>query len=136
MAQREGQRRIDVLNDLASYRAKTGSLFGNEIIWEAVNSQACMSSPDCWWSAFAPKSHLAKGARILLSMPATSAIIERCNKAYAMQKSKQRNRLTTARAAMLSVVAYNLKIQRNSTASSKRVERRQVCIASLISARF
>ena len=32
LAQREGQQRINVLNDLANYRARTGSFFANEII--------------------------------------------------------------------------------------------------------
>ena len=105
LAERQGQQRLDVLSDPANYRAKAETLFGNEIISEAVNSTSCMQKPDCWRSTFAQKSHLTKSALILLSMPASAAIIERCNKAYAMQKSKTRNRLTPARAGKLSVVA-------------------------------
>ena len=49
----------------------------------------------------------------------------------------QRNRLTTTRTAKLSVVVYNMKIQKNAIEPSKRAERRQlqVCFVALTSSR-
>jgi len=134
-AEREGQRRLDVLSDLAHFRAKTGAVFGDGITWEAVWSSACSLNPECWWSTFASNSHLSKSARILLSMPATSAIIERCNKAYGMQKTKTRNRLSPTRASKLAVVSYNLKVNKSITAPNRRCERRQLSILALSSSR-
>ena len=134
-AEREGHRRLDVLSDLAHYRAKTGPLFGDNLNWEAAKSSACNQNPRCWWSAFAAGSHLSKVARILLSMPATSAIIERCNKAYGMQKTKARNRLSSTRASKVAMVSYNLKVQDSIATPSRRCERRQLSILALSSRR-
>ena len=50
---------------------------------------------------------------MLLSLPCTAAMIERCNKAYAIQKTKSRNRLLPQRASKLAMVSFNLRIQRS-----------------------
>jgi len=50
-------------------------------------------------------------------MPATAAIVERCNKSMALQKTKMRSRLSSSRAAKVAIVAYNLQ----ATASTSTV---------------
>jgi hypothetical protein len=105
--------RLDVLNDIAEYRSKSGQLFGDSVIWEAVNTCSCSTNPARWWTSFASTRTLSKIASILLSMPATAAMVERCNKAYSGQKTKCRNRLLPARAASLAMVSFNLRIARN-----------------------
>ena len=116
--------RLDVLNDIAEYRSKSGQLFGDSLIWEAVNTPSCSKNPARWWTSFAPTRALSKIACILLSMPATAAMVERCNKAYSAQKTKGRNRLTPTRAAKLAKVSYNLRIERTIIAPTPRSEKR------------
>jgi len=127
--------RAKVLGDLAEYRSKTGALFGNDVVWEAVNADACTNNPACWWSSYASSRALTKVAVILLSMPATAAVIERCNKTYAGTKTKNRNRLLSSRAAKLSIVAYNLRIQRSRSTMTKRrsarIRRRHILTLSV-----
>ena len=60
-----------------------------------------------------------------MSMPATAAQVERCNKAYSQQKTKSRIRLGPDRAAKLAMVSYNLTIQEGIAAQSKRTEARR-----------
>jgi len=78
-----------------------------------VNTNSCSTNPARWWTSFASTRTLSKIASILLSMPATAAMVERCNKAYSGQKTKCRNRLLPARAASLAKVSFNLRIARN-----------------------
>ena len=64
-------------------------------------------------------------------MPATAAMIERCNKSYALTKTKQRNRLSSERAAKLAMCAYNLKFQRQTSESelkrsAQRIQRNNI----------
>jgi len=80
--------------------------------WDAVRSAACADSPVIWWQSFAACCPLSQLGVQLLSMPATTACLERMNKAYAIQKSKVRNRLVPERAAKVSMVAYNMKVQK------------------------
>jgi len=98
---------------------KTGQ-FSDPLIWKVANSNSCKQSPDRWWLSFGFASQLLKAAVHLLSMPATATIVERCNKAYASQKSKVRNRLTPERAAKLAIVSFNACVQRKVDAACSR----------------
>jgi len=135
LAEQENLQRINVLNDLAEYRSKTGLVFGDLLIWEAVNTSTCSRHPDRWWQSFVPNRQLSLIARILLSMPATAAMVERCNKAYSVQKTKSRNRLLPGRAGKLAKVSYNLQIQRRitepTTRDAKRKERNHIMSLSV-----
>ena len=104
--------RQEIINDWTEYRSKSGPIFGDEVTWEAVNAESCTRNPQSWWMSFAPARQLTVVAVILLSMPATAAMVERCNKAYASQKTESRNRLLSLRAAKLASVSYNLKVHR------------------------
>ena len=125
MAESENCDRAKVLGDLAEYRAKTGTVFGNDVVWEAAIVDPCSNSPQLWWSSFASSREIAKVAVILMNMPATAAIIERCNKAYAVTKTKSRNRLTPKRGAKLAMVSYNMKIQSKMSQQSNRAVKRR-----------
>jgi len=65
-----------------------------------------------------------------LTMPTTAAIIECCNKAYAVVKTKTLNGLSPGRASTLAMVSYNLKMHRSSSAptscSDKRIKRNNI----------
>jgi len=110
MAENDMIDRKEILNDLTEYRSKTGPVFGDDVTWEAVNTDSCSGNPQTWWLSYASQRSLGKVAVNLLSMPPTAAIVERCNKMYASQKTKTRNRLLPKRAAKLATVSYNLKI--------------------------
>jgi len=83
MSECEKLNRQEIINDLTEYHSKSGPNFGDDITWEAVNTESCTRNPQSWWMSFAPARQLTVVAAILLSMPATAAIVERCNKAYA-----------------------------------------------------
>ena len=120
--------RSSVLGDLAEYRSKSGTVFGSDLVWEAALSEVCCDNPSIWWSSYASTRELSKVASILLSMPATAATIERCNKSYSLAKTKERNRLSRSRASALARLTYNLSIKKArevKLASTKRSDRRR-----------
>jgi len=108
----EGVDRRSVVNGIMQFRSRSGVVYGRTFNWEAALTDCCIRNPRAWWQSVASTSPLSKVAVILLLMPATSAMVERRNKAYTLQKTKSRNRLTCKREATISTVAYNLKIQR------------------------
>jgi len=103
--------RLDLLGDIAQYRAKSGPVYGNELLWEAAMSDACSRNPGLWWQSFVAGRPLSPVAVALLGFPSSSATVERCHKSYGLQKSKTRNRLDPDKAAKLAIVNYNLKVQ-------------------------
>ena len=105
--------RLVVLNEFTDYRPKTGKIFGVPFIWEAVHAPTCAEVPARWWIAYERISSLSKVAEMLLSLLCTAAMIERCNKPYAIQKTKSRNRLLPQYASKLAMVSFNLRIQRS-----------------------
>ena len=130
--------KLPLISELAYYRAKAGPLFSDKLLWEAVRSEACLNDPRVWWSAFAASSNISILAAILLGMSATAATVERCNKSYSSQKTKDRNRLAPTRAAKVSAVAYNLNIQcsqgqqqQHSINGTNGATNRKLCILTL-----
>ena len=113
-----------VVSDYAQYKSRSGNLFGKDFVWEAAVSGSCYDNPQLWWFSYVSSRELSKVAHIVLSMPATAAVVERCNKAYASTKSKSRNRLSCTRAAKLAMVAYNRKLQHCQSSQRKRSARR------------
>ena len=65
---------------------KAGLIFGDSLTLEAVGTPACSGHQQVWWQSVAPQRQLATVAVILLSMPATAAMIERCDKALFFAK--------------------------------------------------
>jgi hypothetical protein len=108
----DGKQRQEIVTDLMEYRAKCGSVYGQNFAWEASILPPISENPAIWWQTIAAKRPMANVARNLLNMPASAAIVERCNKSYALQKTKLRNRLTSDRAAKISITGHNLKNRR------------------------
>ena len=62
-----------------------------------------------WWSCLCGSTELSTLARRILSLPSTSAAVERSFNQHANIHSLKRNRLTNARAAKLLYICHNLK---------------------------
>jgi hypothetical protein len=124
MAAVEKLNRPRLLDDLMQYRSQSGPIFGDAVTWESVNTATCSRWPTSWWMSFAAGCEISKVAAILLSMPATAAIVERCNKSYATQKSKSRNRLLPGKAAKIASVSFNLKVNRSLSEPTVRQQKR------------
>jgi hypothetical protein len=123
---KQGFDRIIILSELTDYRAKSGRVFGAPLIWEAVHTPTCAESPVRWWIAYANTSKLSIIAQMLLAFPATAAIVERCHKAYALQKTKLRNRLLPERASKMAMICFNLKTEMADATKLKRSTRNNI----------
>lgn len=108
IAHNKGIQQVDILNDLAQYRARQDPYcaVNRAHIWE--HASLLETNPCMWWSSYASGRPLCKVATILLSLPCSTAAVERGNKAYSLQKTKKRNRLSDDLSATLTSVAYNL----------------------------
>lgn len=108
LAQNQQIEQVHILDDLAKYRARQGPYCATarSHIWSHASS--FQLDPCMWWSSYAMGRPLFKVATILLSLPCTTAAVERGNKAYSLQKTKKRNRLTDERSATLTSISYNL----------------------------
>jgi hypothetical protein len=79
---------VHTLDDLAKYRVRQGPYCATarSHIWSHAESSFQMD-PCMWWSSYAMVRPLFKVATILLSVPCTTAAVERGNKAYLLQKT-------------------------------------------------
>lgn len=98
----EGQ----VLEELANYIAKQG-FFSKTFIWSSVNKL----TPVAWWAGLCKSTALSKVAIRFLTLPTTSAAVERTFSTYSDVHSKKRNRLTNERAGKIVYIAHNIKLQ-------------------------
>ena len=105
----------EVLVDLANYKSKEAA-FSREFMWnkKALDKMA----PKIWWTATAPKTELSSLAAKIVSLPPTSAAVERSFSAHSWIHSKKRNRLTNERAAKLVFINHNYQINRRRTSIS------------------
>lgn len=94
-----------VLVELSEFKAQRGN-FENKMIWE----QKSTLPPSSWWQLFFSNSLLGKVALNILSVPSTSASVERSFSTFAHIHNKKRNRLTANRAGKLCFVAHNWKL--------------------------
>lgn len=96
-----------VLENFAEYRS-------NEGIWALQFVQACAKNsnilPLTYWKGICTEMPFRHVAEAVLSMPATSAAIERTFSSYGNIHSKSRNRLTTERAGKITYINHNLKL--------------------------
>ena len=106
---------VHILDDLAQYRARQGPYCATarSHIWSHASS--FQIDPCMWWCSYAMGRPLFKIATILLSLPCTTAAVERGNKAYSLQKTKKRNRLTDERSATLTSISFNLTLNTDTT---------------------
>jgi hypothetical protein len=110
----------DCLDDLADFRSRQGNVYSSESrahMWKHASSLDLKLLS--WWKSYAPSRPLGRIGKILLALPSSIAAVERTNKAYSLQKTKNRNRLTDERSADLTVVAYNLQSNSKRMATAK-----------------
>lgn len=94
-----------VIADLCHFKNKTGP-FCKEYLWAAINDTNGLN----WWNAFCSEIELSKIAIKILSLPATSAAVERTFSSYKDVHSLKRNRLTNERASKLVFIKHNLQV--------------------------
>jgi len=75
-------------------------------LWAAINDTNGLN----WWNAFCLEIELSKLAIKILSLPATSAAVERTFSSYKDVHSLKRNRLTNERASKLVFIKHNLQV--------------------------
>lgn len=127
LATNAGISKQDALQDYLLFKSHTGSVYGNDLIWDAVNLDL---DPLQWWQAFCSQRPLAIVAQLLMSLPSSIASVERANKEYSMQKTKKRNRLSDEHSASLTKIACNLKVKYHSNVQ-KSVKKSHVALQAI-----
>lgn len=92
-----------VLAEVADYRSKE-KLFSKEFLWKSAEHTSATS----WWNGLCASTQLSKIASKILSLPPTSASVERSFSRHGWIHSEKRNRLTSERAAKLVFVSHNM----------------------------
>ena len=128
----KGIEQEDILNDLAQYRARRGPYCAVNRVHMWDHASSLQIDPCLWWSSYTSGRPLSKVASILLSLPCKTAAVERGNKAYSMQKTKRRNRLTDDRSAALTNVAYNLLSNKSQISEPGAAKQRQKTHTALL----
>jgi len=96
-----------VISDFAFFKNKSGPFSKtNEYLWVAAEETEALH----WWTAFCNHTELSKIAIKILSLPATSAAVERTFSTYKDVHSSKRNRLLNERAAKLVFIKHNLQV--------------------------
>lgn len=96
-----------VIADLSRFKNKNGT-FPKEYLWAAIDNTDGLN----WWNTFCSETELSKIAIKVLSLPATSAAVERTFCSYKDVHSLKRNRLTNERASKLVFIKHNLQVMR------------------------
>ncbi|KAL0842168.1 hypothetical protein ABMA28_014340 [Loxostege sticticalis] len=102
------QLNLDVMTDLANYRAREG-LWAKTFVWSSLQNMSALT----WWKGICKNKPLSKVALCLLTAPCTSAATERTFSVHGNIHSIKRNRLTTERAAKLAYISYNWNLLHN-----------------------
>ena len=98
---------VKLIGDLAQYLTKSGN-FAEDIMWQQAESSI---SPITWWKVFgALTPELSDLAIRILSIPCSSAAIERIWSTYGFLHSKVRNRLTDVNASRLLYTHANIQL--------------------------
>lgn len=93
-----------VLGEMADYQSNE-KLFTKPFVWKAATETA----PTSWWNGICRSTELSKIAGRILSLPPTSAAVERSFSRHSFIHSSKRNRLSTERAAKIVFIAHNIK---------------------------
>lgn len=94
-----------VLKELSSFRAKE-DLWSKPFLWKSSN----IIEPNTWWKTFFYNTELGKVAVRILTIPATSASVERSFSTFSNVHTKKRHRLNATRAGKLCYIAHNWKV--------------------------
>lgn len=97
----------DVMVELAMYRSREG-VWAKDFVWKAVENEGV--SALLWWKTFYQYTKLGKVAIRILSVPSTSASVERSFSTFSFIHSKKRHKLNTTRAGKLCYIAHNWKL--------------------------
>lgn len=116
-SQSDGQRGVAVLEELAYYKSRT-NFYGRDLIW--TSSSVGNISPLSWWQLFFPNTSLGKTAVKILSIPSTSASVERSFSTFSNIHTPKRNKLTTERAGKICFIAHNWKLLNQNTHLSQQ----------------
>lgn len=92
-----------VLGELADYRSNE-SIFAKPFVWKSAQQ----TTPTSWWNGICRSTQLSRVAANILSLPPTSAAIERSFSRHSWIHSAKRNRLTSIRASKIVFIAHNL----------------------------
>lgn len=96
-----------VISDFTHFKSKTEQFSKHkEYLWVAAEDTSAID----WWAAFCSDTELSKIAVKLLSLPATSAAVERTFSIYKDVHSTKRNKLLNERASNLVFIKHNLQV--------------------------
>lgn len=110
----------NVMVELGMYRSREG-LWGREFVWKAVENEKL--SALLWWKTFYQNTELGKLAIRILSVPSTSASVERSFSTFSFIHDKKRHKLNTSRAGKLCYIAHNWKLMHRLNApTTKKIE--------------
>jgi hypothetical protein len=105
-----GNESTDVLMQLSDYKTHK-NLWEKEFIWK----MAATTEPVTWWQTLFAHTDLGKIAVKILTIPATSAAVERSFSTFSNIHSKKRNRLKTNTAGKLTYISHNWKLAHQSS---------------------
>lgn len=94
-----------VIADIGNFKNKTGP-FSKKYLWAAINDTNGLN----YWNAFCSETELSKITIKVLSLPATSAAVERTFSSYKDVHSLKRNRLTNERVSKLVFRKHNQQV--------------------------
>lgn len=94
-----------MLGELSDYSSEE-NFFSKPLIWKAAKQTTSTS----WWKGICGSTQLSQVAARIMSMPPTSAAVERSFSRHAWIHSAKRNRLTTERAGKLVFIAHNIEL--------------------------
>lgn len=96
---------IEIFTDVAHYKEKEGT-FSAAFVHNTIQAVP----PIILWKTNNSDSKLSSTAVDILSLPATSAAIERTFSKYENVQTTKWNRLLTDRVGMLTYISFNLKV--------------------------
>ncbi|XP_047984670.1 uncharacterized protein LOC125239056 [Leguminivora glycinivorella] len=104
-----GNESTDILMELSDYKTHK-SIWAKDFVWK----MAATTEPVTWWETLFSNTVLGKTAVKILTMPATSAAVERSFSTFSNIHTKRRNRLKTNRAGKLTYISHNWKLSHQS----------------------
>lgn len=115
------QLNLDVMVDLANYRAKEG-LWGKAFVWNNIENIDAV----VWWKGICKARPLGQVALRCLTAPCTSAATERSFSKQGHIHNLKRNRLTADRAAKISYISYNWNLLNQKEVADEEEEEEQL----------
>ena len=101
-----------VMNELAQFISKREFFSKNFVTKSALLTEAII-----WWTGICSNFQLAKLAESIISLPPTSAAVERSFSRHAWIHSARRNRLTAETASKLVNISHNINLQEKKEAA-------------------